>query len=69
MYAREFFLRTLSPSHPKNNVPKILNKPIIARAQPAILTDIPLETKSFGKCNPIKVTWKPQVKNPNIKST
>ena len=43
MYAREFFFKTRSPSQPKNNVPIILNKPIIASDQPAISIESPLE--------------------------
>ena len=66
MYAREFFFKTWSPSQPKNNVPIILNKPIIASDQPAISIERPLEIKSFGRWRPIKVTWKPHVKKPKI---
>ena len=66
MYAREFFFKILSPSQPKNKVPTILNKPIIASDQPATSIERPLEIKSFGRWRPIKVTWKPHVKKPKM---
>ena len=36
-------------SQPKNKVPMILNKPIIASDQPAISVEIFTEIKSFGR--------------------
>ena len=66
MYAKEFFFKTRSPSQPKNKVPTILNKPIIASDQPAISIESPLEIRSFGRWRPIKVTWKPHVKKPKM---
>ena len=64
--AKEFFFKTRSPSQPKNKVPTILNKPIIASDQPAISIESPLEIRSFGRWRPIKVTWKPHVKKPKM---
>ena len=47
---------TFVPNHPNPIVPRMLVTPIIARDQPATSTEIPLEIKSAGRCNPIKVT-------------
>ena len=48
MYAKEFFLRTLSPSQPAINAPIILNNPMSANDHPAISNKRPFDIKSLG---------------------
>ncbi len=61
------FMRQRPTAQPMARLPTMLNRPIMASAQPPISDGRPQAATTPGKCVARKATWNPQTKNPRLR--